>query len=64
MKQNEPLILGSIGVITVVLLFFGFYLLWSRPKFLYMPVYENYYEKDSEIGYDDVASDETEMVEG
>lgn len=59
MKNNEALILGIIGVVTVCLILFGCYLLWARPKFLYMPIMEDY-EKDSEIH----GEDDMEMVEG
>ena len=63
MKENESLILGSIGVITVLFIIGGVYLLWARPKFLYMPIYESY-EKDSDIGVDDEDDIGTEMKEG
>ena len=58
MKQNESIILGSIGVVTICLLLGGIYLVWTRPRFLYMPIYEAY-EKDSDIGTDDI---ETELT--
>mmetsp|Transcript_18807 Transcript_18807/g.30719 ORF Transcript_18807/g.30719 Transcript_18807/m.30719 type:complete len:85 (-) Transcript_18807:82-336(-) len=55
------MILGSIGLATVCLILCSFYLLWSRPKFLYLPIYENY-EKDSDgMDKDDTGA---EMVEG
>ena len=60
MKQNESIILGSIGIITVCLLLGGMYLVWTRPRFLYMPIYDAYeYEKDSDIATEDI---ETEMT--
>ena len=62
LKDYEDIILGIIGIATVCLILFGLYLLWSRPKFLYMPIYENY-EKDSEIEYADDGTG-AEMVEG
>ena len=58
MKQNESIILGSIGIVTVCLLFGGIYLVWTRPRFLYMPIMESY-EKDSDIGTEDI---ETELT--
>ena len=59
MKQNEPIILASIGIVTVCLLLGGVYLVWTRPRFLYMPIYEAY-EKDSDIETEDI---ETEMTQ-
>ena len=58
MKKNEPIILGSIGIVTVCLLLGGMYLVWTRPRFLYMPIMESY-EKDSDIGTEDI---ETELT--
>ena len=58
MKQNESIILGSIGIVTVCLLLGGIYLVWTRPRFLYMPIMETY-EKDSDIGTEDI---ETELT--
>ena len=62
MRQHESKILWGIGIATIVLIVGGMYLLWTRPKFLYMPIYEQY-EKDSDVtDEDDVAG--AEMVEG
>ena len=58
MKQNESIILGSIGIVTICLLLGGIYLVWTRPRFLYMPIMETY-EKDSDIGTEDI---ETELT--
>jgi len=60
-KQNENIILGSIGVATVALILCVMYMLWMRPRFLYMPIYENY-EKDSGETLADGTG--TEMVDG
>jgi len=60
MKERENGILVSIGVATVCMILCGLYLLWTKPKFLYMPIYENY-EKDSEIHFEDDTG--TEMAE-
>ena len=61
MKRNEPLILGSIGVATVGLLLCLLYVLWSRPTFLYMPLYDGY-DKDSDAEEDDDTAVEAEMA--
>ena len=61
-KQNEAIILGSIGMATVLTIICGLYLLYSKPKFLYMPIYENY-EKESDIADED-DNVGTEMVTG
>ena len=65
LKENETLVLGVVGVGTVVLVICGMALLWTRPKFLYMPIYDAY-DKDSEISPedDDAFIFEAEMVEG
>jgi len=60
-KQNENVILGSIGIATVALILCVMYMLWMRPRFLYMPIYENY-EKDSDATRVDGTG--TELVEG
>ena len=39
----------------------GAYLIWSRPQFLYMPIYESSYEKDSDAMDDNII--ETGMAE-
>lgn len=54
----------SIGVATITMILCTIYALWSRPRFLYMPIYNNHtYEKDSDIiaDRDDIG---TEMAEG
>ena len=70
MKQNEALILGIVGLATVGLIVCGIGIVWSRPQFLYMPIYNNN-EKDrdtlSDDDWDGTVSDddwETEMVQG
>lgn len=64
-KENEEIILGVIGVATICMVVCGICLVWSRPKFLYMPLYDSgrdSYEKDSDIAHEDII--ETEMAEG
>ena len=62
-KENESLILGSIGVITVLFILGGAYFIWAKPRFLYMPIYASY-EKDSDIAVNDEDDIGTEMKEG
>ena len=62
-KENESLILGSIGVVTVLFILAGAYFIWAKPSFLYMPIYESY-EKDSDIAVDDEDDIGTEMKDG
>lgn len=59
MKQHETLILAGVGLATVVLILCGAALVWSRPQFLYMPIYENNEKDPDAVGEDDW---DTEMV--
>ena len=63
MKQNETLILSVVGASSILLILCGFVFVWSRPKYMYMPIYENY-ERDSNVATGDDAADGTELAEG
>jgi len=40
-KHNETLLLGIVGMVMVCGVLCGLYLVWARPKFLYMPLYDS-----------------------
>ena len=54
-KQNEALVLTSIAGVGVVSIVIFAYILWTKPRYLLMPIYENYEKVDEGIA-------ETEIV--
>ena len=49
-KQNEAFVLTSIAGVGVVSIFIFAYILWVKPRFLLMPIYENYEKVDEGEG--------------
>ena len=61
LKSSEPTILAAVGVGTLVMLVALAYVLYARPSYLYMPLYDDFDDKNSDVVTED--HEETEMVE-
>ena len=61
LKSSEPTILAAVGVGTLVMLVALAYVLYARPSYLYMPLYDDFDDKNSDVVTGD--HEETEMVE-
>lgn len=60
LRSSEPTILTAVGVGTMVMLVALAYVLYKRPSYLYMPLYDDFDDKNSDVVTEDY---ETEMVE-
>ena len=49
-KQNEVLVLTTIAGVGVVSIVIFAYILWVKPRYLHMPIYENYEKVDEGEG--------------
>ncbi len=49
-KQNEALVLTTIAGVGVVSIVIFAYILWVKPRYLHMPIYENYEKVDEGEG--------------
>ena len=62
LKSSEPTILAAVGVGTLVMLAALAYVLYARPSYLYMPLYDDFDDKNSDVVTED--HEETEMGRG
>jgi hypothetical protein len=47
-KDNQTIVLASVGVIGIASIVMVVYILWAKPRFLHMPIYDKIDEDSAE----------------